>query len=253
MNKALQMNESSRVALTLLLTLCLTSTLHAQKNNTRQLERVKSPGEEIRQSYERRQADGLKVMVYQLRANKSFPVNPEQSFTSGDRVRVRLQSNFDGYIYVINLTAKGERRLLFPRPLSRRNSVGAGQTYDLPPSGEFRFDEEPGLEVLQIMMSRSQVLFLEAILDRAPLTAKNLVLDRVTLQLLRNLTGKSTPLQASGIATQERPRRGSGLQTRILKLDSRKEGSVLILSAAKGANRFGPGEISLFEIRLNHY
>ena len=253
MIKLLKMNESSGVTLALFLALGVPSTLPAQKDSTRQLARIKSSGEEVRQSYERRDADGLKVTVYQVRTNGLFPVNSGQLFTSGDRVKVKFQSNFDGYIYVINLTPSGERRLLFPRPLSRRNSVGAGQTYDIPPSGEFQFDKDPGLEVLQIVMSRSQVSFLEAILDRASQKAGNLPLDRVALNSLRDLTGKPARIQGSGIATQTQKKRTAGLQTRILTLDSRKEGSILVLSGAKGTNRFGPGEISVFEIRLNHY
>lgn len=253
MSKLLKMSKSSAVALAVFVAFCAASTIRAQKDGRRQLERTKNPGEEVRQSYERRQVDGLKVTIYQLGSNGLRPVNPGQSFTSGDRIKVKFQSNFDGYIYVINLTLGGERRLLFPRPLSRRNNVRAGQAYDIPSSGEFRFDENPGLEVLQVVMSRSQVYFLEAILDRAPLKATILPLDKVALKSVGNLTGKPTRLKGSGIATQTQPKRTAGLQTRILTLESRKEGSILILSGAKGTNRFGPGEISVFEIRLNHY
>lgn len=251
--KLLTVNWSGAMTLALLVSLCGGSTIRAQKDGARQLERISNSGEEVRKNYERRQADGLKVTIYQLVSNGLRPVNPGQSFTSGDRIKVKFQSNFDGYVYVINLTPAGERRLLFPRPSSRHNIVRAGQAYDIPPSGEFRFDEDPGLEVLQIVMSRSQVYFLEAILDRASLKATNLSLDKVARNSLGNLGGKPTRLKGSGIATQSEPKRTAGLQTRMLTLESRKEGSILILSGPKGTNRFGPGEISVFEIRLNHY
>ena len=227
----------------------------AQKGQTRKLERVKNPnpGEEVRQSYEQRQADGLKVTIHQLGPSGPRAVHPGESFTNGDRIKVKFESNFDGYIYVINVTPGGETKLLFPWPTSRRNHVRAGQVYDIPASGEFRFNQEAGLEVLQIVMSKSQVYFLEAALDRAPSKARNIPIGKDAGKLLEKLTGKPKRLKGSGIAPQTESKQSAGLQTRILKLEPRKEGSILVLSGAKGSNRFGPGEISLFEVRLNHY
>ncbi len=246
------MKTSSAVALALLVAFCVTS-IRAQRGGTRRLDRNKNPSEEVRQSYERRQVDGLKITIYQPGSNGLRPVHPGQSFTNGDRIKVRFESNFDGYIYVVNLTPGGETRLLFPWPSSRRNHVRAGQAYDIPNAGEFRFNNEPGLEVLQIVMSRSQVYFLEEILDRAPLKARNILLDKEVVKKLMNLAGKPRRLKGSGIATQTESKRTEGLQTRILTLESRKEGSIVVLAGAKGPARFGPGEVSIFEIRLNHY
>lgn len=224
------------------------------RNGSRQLERTKNASDDLRQSYERCQADGIKVTIYQLRGNKFLPVNPGQSFKTGDRIKVKLQSNFDGYVYVTNLTPAGEKRLLFPQPASRHNNVRAGQVYDIPPATEFSFNEETGLEVLQVVMSRSQISFLEGALDRTSLKAATVPLNGEAAKSLDRLTGKPTRLRGSGIATETAEKRKSGLQTRTLTLDSRTEGSILVLAGGKGTlKRFAPGEISMFEIRLNHY
>lgn len=251
MKKLIISRRFTAVAVSIVLTLSGTSL--GQRRSKRQLVRIKNPGEEVKQSYERRQADGLKVTIYQVQANGMQPVHPGQSFTNGDRIKVRFESNFDGYIYVINVTPGGETRLLFPWPTSRRNHVRAGQVYDVPSNADLRFNEEPGLEVLQIVMSRSQVYFLEAILDDAPLRARNILLDKGAVKKLANLAGKPRRLQGSGIATQTKSKRSEGLQTRILRLEPRKEGSIVVLESGKGSTRLGPGEISIFEIRLNHY
>lgn len=236
-----------------LLVLTTAGTVYAQKEAKRQLERKNSSAQEVQRSYERREADGLKVTIYRREGKEFHPVNPGQSYTTGDRIKVKFQSNFDGYVYVINLTPDGERRLLFPRPLARRNNIRAGQAHDIPFSGDFSFDDKAGLEVLQILMSRSQVDFLEAVLDRGALKATHLSLDKPAQRSLQKLTGKPDRLKGSGIATQTQAKRTAGLQTRELRLESQKEGSIVILAGAKGTSRFAPGEVSIFEVRLNHY
>ncbi len=247
------MSQLKAAALACLIAVWIVPAVEGQSESRRQLDRTKNLSEEIRQSYERHQADGLKITIYQLVSNQMRPVNPGQSFTAGDRIKIKFESNFDGYVYVINVTPTGERRLLFPRPSSRRNQVRASQQYDIPTSGEFLFDKDPGLEVLQILMSRSQVYFLEAILDRGSLKSTHVPLDKGALRSLRNLTGSPTRLKGSGIATEIKSKRTAGLQTRILTLEPRREGSILVLASAKGTSRFAPGELSVFEIRLNHY
>lgn len=234
------------------LLLSLSITAFTQKG-TRQLERV-GTGKQVQQSFELGEADGLKVVIYHIGEKGMEAVSPDRPFKSGDRFRLKLQSNFDGYVYVINVTPGGENRLLFPRGTSRRNNVRAGQFYYIPTSNEFEFNDEPGLEVLQFLISRSQVAFLEGLLDRAPSKANYIPLDRNSTSKLQQLAGKPAPLKTGGVtAKAAASTRESGLQTRMLTLDRKKESTFVVVSGAKGLpNRFRPGEISVFEIRLKH-
>ena len=244
---------SHNLTLALFLILCLTGDIRAQskRDTKRKLVRV-NDSTEVRQSFEQRQADGLKVTIYQATADGMVPVDPKKAFKSGDRFRLKLESNFNGYVYVINVPPVGENRLLFPRGVSRRNNIRAGQSYDIPTKNDFEFEAGPGIEILRILMSRTSVSVLEAALDRAPRQAAYVPLDATTTQSLEQLIGKPARSRSSGISTQTTTRK-SGIQTRKLTLDRKKETTFVVVSGGKGIpSQFQPGEISVFEIRLNH-
>lgn len=245
----------------LCLMLCLAGSFLGQKTappknkreTVRELERANN-AKEVRQSYEQNAADGMHVIIYQYLTNEIVAVDPRKAFKSGDRFRLRLQSNFNGYVYVVNVTPGGEKRLLFPRGQSRGNNVRAGQFYYVPAANEFQFNDEPGLEVLQILMSRSRVSFLDAVLDRAPKKASYIALDSTVIKSLESLAGKPARLKSGGITTKAAPGSGSGTKTRMLILDRKKESTFLIVAGDKELpSRFQPGEVSVFEIRLNHH
>lgn len=61
------------------------------------------------------------------------PIDPGHVLQSGDRVRFRFQSNFDGYLYVTNLGTSGRYELLFPTAdTGDQNRVEAGKSYLVP-------------------------------------------------------------------------------------------------------------------------
>ncbi len=82
-------------------------------------------------------------------------VNSSTVFRKGDRIRVSLKSNREGYLYVINLGSTGRSTMLFPNASTPdgSNLINANQTYDIPPNTFFRFDENPGEETLLVMLS----------------------------------------------------------------------------------------------------
>lgn len=221
------------------------------RTGTRQLTRVNN-SKEVRQNFEQRAADGLKVIIYQAGANGLAPVSPGKTFKTGDRFKLKFESNFDGYVYVINVTPRGENRLLFPRGLTRHNNVRAGESYDIPAANDFKFEGEPGLEVLRVLMSRSPVYILETVLDRAPRNASYIALTTAVAQSLEEIIGKPERSKTGGITTKSGARK-SGTKTRTLTLDRKKQITFVVVSGSNGLpSRFQPGEISVFEIRLNH-
>ena len=231
------------------LILFLTSSICAQ---TRQLVRTKTEIKEPQQSFEQREADGLQVTIYQVSGSGLVPVSPRKQFRSGDRFKLKLHSNFDGYVYVLNVTPVGESRLLFPRPSSRRNSVRAGESYDIPSQNDFEFKDEPGIETLRVLMSRDPVLVLDVALDRAPKKASYVPLDNATARAVEELVGKPARSKTGGITTQAAARKPV-IGVRMLKLDRKKQTTFVVVSGNKEVpSRFQPGEVSVFEIRLTH-
>lgn len=61
------------------------------------------------------------------------PIDPGTVLQSGDKVRFRFSSNFDGYLYVTNLGTSGRYELLFPTTQTGAdNRVEAGKSYLVP-------------------------------------------------------------------------------------------------------------------------
>ena len=80
------------------------------------------------------------------------------TFRRGDRIKVSLRSNQDGYLYVINVGSTGASTVLFPTESAQgTNLVLANQVLEIPPNGFFRFDENPGEEILLVMLSPTPI------------------------------------------------------------------------------------------------
>jgi len=81
-------------------------------------------------------------------------VTADHVFRSGDRIRLNVQSNRDGYLTVLALGSTGRAATLFPgTPEGASNQVRAGQLYQVPPASYLRFDNNPGEETLIVMLS----------------------------------------------------------------------------------------------------
>jgi hypothetical protein len=77
-------------------------------------------------------------------------VDPSLVLASGDVVRFRFKSNFDGYLYVTNYATSGKSSLLFPRDeTGRNNRIEAGKEYVIPETQAFfRIAGPPGYEMV---------------------------------------------------------------------------------------------------------
>lgn len=142
---------------------------------------------------------GLQYQVLRLTPDGGEEdVDPHTVFRSGDRIRLSVQSNIDGHLYVIHRGASGRWGVLFPNAgiNGGRNAVSAFRRYTVPPGGNaFRFNETVGTESLFIVLSRSVVpelptfvpkdvegpVIQQAVVDnlRETLQARDLVLERV--------------------------------------------------------------------------
>ncbi len=80
-------------------------------------------------------------------------------FRDGERIQILAESNSDGYLVVLHIGSDGSSGLLFPSAEHQLtdNRVTAHQKVVLPsPRHFFRFDQQPGMEILVLVLSRDR-------------------------------------------------------------------------------------------------
>lgn len=82
-------------------------------------------------------------------------VKPERIFRSGDRLRLLVELNRDGFLYVLHQEEDGSSTLLYPdaRIEEGENRVAAHELCEVPAGAWFVFDEQPGDERLTLVAS----------------------------------------------------------------------------------------------------
>jgi len=195
-----------------------------------------------------KKSDGMSVLVLKLEDNALVPVDPSQAFKAGDQIKIQLESNFDGFIYVVNIQPSGKRCLMFPYPGAANNAVVSGEQYQIPPGKDaMQFDEEKGTEVLQVIMSRDRIPYLDAA-QKEPEGCLAQSATTAAAELQAGIVKKVTPVvPQTG---------GSKMRSRDIILAAGKDkdtnGSVVALPDNGGGGKLKPGEIAPFEIRLKH-
>jgi len=85
-------------------------------------------------------------------------VDPESVFRSGDRIRLEVQANSTGYLYVVAQGSSGAWQVLFPsrEVAGGSNQVRRGEVRQVPAGdrGQFVFDEQAGTENLFFVLTR---------------------------------------------------------------------------------------------------
>jgi Domain of unknown function (DUF4384) len=91
-------------------------------------------------------------------AGRFQEVPPDTTFHSGDRIRIKVDVNSSGYLYVVTQGSSGTWTLLFPSKQvdGGSNHVQKGEPRQIPPGdqGQFAFDEKAGTEKLFIVLTR---------------------------------------------------------------------------------------------------
>ena len=116
---------------------------------------------DIVKSYQSGHSSGVRVAVMLHQETGLTNVDPAQEFKTGDRLKVALETNFTGYVYVVNYGSSGAKRLLFPG-LNESNRLQPGRQYYLPTSYDLRLDGPSGIEALKVFFSLNRVAFLDA-------------------------------------------------------------------------------------------
>jgi hypothetical protein len=103
-------------------------------------------------------AIGLGYTLYMRDANGSaVRVDPSREFRAGDSIRVALETNTDGYLYIFHTENNGEPQMLYPdvRLENGDNRIEAHVPYEIPWGNDwFKFDANPANERLYIVVTR---------------------------------------------------------------------------------------------------
>jgi hypothetical protein len=189
-------------------------------------------------------------------------VDPSRDvFTSADALTVRCESNFNGYVYFVNITPSGRKFLIFP--------CGKVSAYNLAPGfraePEVLFDDEKGTEVLQVIMSRDRIDFFEsAMKGECCSDPTKCELSASAANAASELASNAAKQQKGGIEVNNvmavvPPNASSGgIRARGIALvqgkDSNKGGSYVAIESPANStdNKLEAGRYAVFEIRLNH-
>ena len=103
---------------------------------------------------------GIRYSLLKRVTDGWMEVNAESTFQSGDAIRVQVEANEDGYLYIVTRGSSGSWDVLFPNKDVRAgtNFIESGDAQILPsPKGLWRFDNKRGQERLFLVMARKPV------------------------------------------------------------------------------------------------
>jgi hypothetical protein len=109
---------------------------------------------------------GIRYSLLRIANGSSEQVSPDSTFHSGDWVKVKVEGNRDGFLYVVSRGSGGNWNVLFPSAIEGGdNRLKARREYQVP-SGQnaFHFDDQVGEEKLFIVYSAQPVEDLDALI-----------------------------------------------------------------------------------------
>ena len=117
---------------------------------------------------------GLRYTILQKKGEEQAEADADATFHAGDRIRLAVEANDDGYLYVVNRGSSGTWKLLFPSAEIKDgdNRVHKRVRYEIPAGYTFTFDEQAGEEKLFIVLSRQPEPDLEGLIYSLGQTGK---------------------------------------------------------------------------------
>ena len=140
---------------------------------------------------------GLRYSVLQLVLGAWEEVDPTKEFHAGDRVRIRIEPNNDGYFYIVNRGMNGTWSLIYPLP-GQINTAWSRQPMLVPPGVTYQFDETRAIEQLILVFSKTPRTEWVASIGRKPIASEELeqLLKRYETTPQFELVGKETSVSA---------------------------------------------------------
>jgi hypothetical protein len=113
----------------------------------------------------------IRYSILQKKGDRFEEVDPETEFHSKDKIRVRVEANGPGYLYIVMGGSSGQWRVLFPAKDidGGNNRIAKAQPCTIPPESDppFVFDENAGVEKVSLVMSRKPEPDLEQLIYAA--------------------------------------------------------------------------------------
>jgi hypothetical protein len=203
------------------------------------------------------EVDGLRVKILKSESNTLTPVDPAMEFKTGDLIKVAFESNFDGFVYIVNVTPGGKTKVLFPYKQEGNNVINKGQKYQLPGEGMIEFNEETGVEVLQVYMSRERIKAFDDAIKNPDGEMGTSAASAASELSSKTATPPAQAEQGGVIADNTNsvlPTEGEGaVRTRKIRLAPGKDQEKVAIPENNGTPvKMKNGEVALFEIRLKH-
>jgi hypothetical protein len=109
---------------------------------------------------------GLRYTILKKTGSEQAEADADGRFHAGDRIKLAVEANDDGYLYVVNRGSSGTWKVLFPSPEVKDgdNRVERRVHYEIPAGYTFTFDERAGEEKLFIVLSRQPEPDLEGLI-----------------------------------------------------------------------------------------
>jgi hypothetical protein len=100
---------------------------------------------------------GLRYSLLRIDRGSATEVDADTVFRAGDRIRLSVEANDAGYLYIVARGSSGIWKVLFPSAEIEggSNHVEKGRRYEIPSGYTFTFDEQPGAEKLFVVLSRT--------------------------------------------------------------------------------------------------
>ena len=111
----------------------------------------------------------VRYSILQQKGNRFQEVDADTEFHSGDRIRVQVEANGPGFLYIVMGGSSGQWQVLFPSKLiaGGDNQIEKGKTYTIPPTDSFLFDDTAGVEKVSLVLSRTPQPDLEKLIYAA--------------------------------------------------------------------------------------
>jgi Domain of unknown function (DUF4384) len=158
---------------------------------------------------------GLKYTILKRSGDDMIEVSADTVFHAGDRIRISVETNQAGFLYIVNWGSSGLWQPLFPSADvdDGSNHVEGFRDYLLPPKSRMVFDETTGTERLFLVFSREPEPSLDRMIysltshpasgpnqNQAPVTktllvANNAGVDDSTVGLLRSAHSRDLKIE----------------------------------------------------------
>jgi hypothetical protein len=199
----------------------------------------------------------LEIAIEQQIGGQSVPMAPKHVFDSGDTIRVRVTSHFDGYLYVMDQGTSGRFSTVFPSAAAGNdNQVHRGQSYLIPSTtdGWFQISGPAGFDVLYILLSPEPIAPPSAASFAAPGPVSSLkprcndAVFRARGDCIDPLAGAAPVPAGEPLPAPIAPLAGSA--SRDITITRQKDAVTVTGPASKAAPQTGP---LIYTFRLAHH